>query len=115
MDEKKEEETPFPLQIEHLRNTTMQLTARVNAMQSMMRATFAMMCAFDNRPELEKRIEESTFPLMYAIAAGRDYGPTNPQLAQWLRDEEIKVLKAECEFVIEQVKLMREATDPPMN
>ena len=101
--------------IEDLRKQGLNLVPRVNAIQALTRTMIAMICSFDNQPELKKRLEEDVFPLILEEARNRDYGKTRPELAKWFVDRELKILQYELRRILEEIEKVRTTAKRQIN
>ena len=101
--------------IEQIRTQGLNLVPRVNAIQTLTRTMIAMICFFANQPELKKRLEEGVFPLILEEARNRDYGKTQPEIAKWFVDRELKILQYEFARILEEIEKVRTTAKRQIN
>ena len=95
-------------ELENLRQNVMFLNARVGAMETLGRALFAIICSYDASPEMLDKLKHGIFPLLLQQAGKKKYEGTPAELAQWLVNQEVEILKREFDAILQQIDEMRE-------
>lgn len=94
-------------ELEQLRQNMMFLNARMGAIETLSRALFAIICSYDASPQMLDKLEQGIFPLLLRQAAEKKYEGTPAELAQWLVNQEVEILKREFDAILLQIDEMR--------
>lgn len=101
--------------IEQMRQMLFQMMARVSVTESVARTAIAMMASFDNSPEMKDKLTQGVFPLLLKEAQERVWPTPQPELQDWLRNQEAVVLQEEFARILESVDAVRATAKRTVN
>ncbi|MCB5205000.1 hypothetical protein LH464_21270 [Neorhizobium sp. T786] len=100
--------------IEDLRKLLFNMMARVAANEQISRAAFAILCSYDNDPELSDKLKSGIFPHLIENEKKRDWG-LHPSVDHWLRTRTVDALNVELEQTLELIERIRKTSKRNVN